>query len=70
MERWVYIPISYNLETREGDIFHLLVLIALDIFRRCQLNKVFGDPLNLFGFISEEQISYYCQASSYVSSGV
>ena len=70
MEMWVYIPISLNLETREGDMFHIFVLITLDTFSRCQLNKVLGDALNFFGFISEEKVSYYSQASSYVSSEV
>lgn len=32
MKMWVYIPISYNLENREGDTFHSFVLIALDTF--------------------------------------
>jgi len=35
-------------------MFHSFVLIALDTFSRCQSNKVLGDPLNVFGFISEE----------------
>ena len=51
MEMWVFIPVCYNFETRDGDMFHSLILIALDTFSRCQLNKVLGDPLNLFGFI-------------------
>lgn len=70
MGMWVYIPISYNLETREGDMFHSFVLIALGTFSRCQLNKVLGDPPNLFGLILEEKNLYYCHAYSYVSSDI
>lgn len=66
----MFIPFSYNLEIRGGDMFHNFVLIALVTFSRCHLNKVLGDPLNLFGFISEDNISSYFQASSYVSSDI
>jgi hypothetical protein len=51
-------------------MFRSFVLIALDTFSLCQLSKELGDPLNLYGLISEEEISYYCQAYSYVSSDI